>query len=102
MSTSTTAVPQLQPHSATLHSPTTLQVRLAWLLLLVLTLGLYVMRVVLDGAYGKDFTMFLTGAHLLLDGPAPDLYSLGAQTAVQHTLAGALTYPGGVLPFNYP
>jgi hypothetical protein len=77
-------------------------VRLAWLVLLVLSLGLYLMRQVLDGPYGKDFTMFLTGAHLLLDGRAPELYSISAQTAVQHALSGPVTYPGGVLPFNYP
>src|SRR5262245_28782808 len=88
---------------STVHRPrSTVQIRLAWLLLLVLSLGLYAMRQVLDGPYGKDFTMFLTGAHLALDGLVPQLYSLSAQTATQHALAGPFTYPGGVLPFNYP
>lgn len=77
-------------------------VRMAWVILLVFSLGLYAMRQVLDGPFGKDFTMFLTGAHLLLDSRASELYSLSAQTAVQHALAGPFTYPGGVLPFNYP
>jgi hypothetical protein len=76
--------------------------RFAWLLLLVLTISLYLLRQIADGPFGKDFTIFLTGAHLLLDGHAPDLYSIAAQTAMQHTLTGPVTYPGGVLPFNYP
>jgi hypothetical protein len=76
--------------------------RLAWLLLLVLTISLYLLRQIADGPYGKDFTIFLTGGHLLLDGHASELYSIGTQTLVQQALAGPVTYPGGVLPFNYP
>jgi Glycosyltransferase family 87 len=76
--------------------------RYAWLLLLVLTISLYLLRQVADGPYGKDFTSFLTGAHLLLDGHASQLYSISAQTAAQKPLAGPFTYLGGVLPFMNP
>jgi hypothetical protein len=66
------------------------------------TISLYVIRQVYDGPYGKDFTMFLTGAHMLTDGQGSSLYDLDAQGRVQAPLKGPVIYPGGVLPFNYP
>jgi hypothetical protein len=76
--------------------------RYSWLLLLVLTISLYLLRQATDGPFGKDFTSFLTGAHMLLDGRASEMYSIGVQTAVQKPLAGPVTYLGGVLPFMNP
>ncbi len=46
--------------------------------------------------------MFLTGAHMFTDGEGARLYDLGGQAAVQSTVKGPISYPGGVLPFNYP
>ncbi len=57
--------------------------RFAWLLLLVLTISLYLLRQIGDGPFGKDFTIFLTGAHLLLVGRHPTFDSLAAPTAVR-------------------
>ena len=76
--------------------------RVGWLLLIVATVSLYVIRQANDGPYGKDFTMFLTGAHMVADGQGPNLYDLGAQASAQEGIKGGVTYPGGVLPFNYP
>lgn len=76
--------------------------RMGWFVLLAVTLCLYLLRQVYDGPFGKDFTIFLTGAQVLANGDASSLYDLGVQAEVQRTLAGGYTFPGGVLPFNYP
>ena len=39
--------------------------RVAWYVLLVLTLSLYLLRLRSDGPYGKDFTIFMTGATVI-------------------------------------
>ncbi len=75
---------------------------MAWLLLVALTIGLYLIRQMYDGPYGKDFTIFLTGANVLTSGQGAHLYDLSVQATVQHSIAGPVRYPGGVLPFNYP
>lgn len=76
--------------------------RILWLFLLVGTISLYVLRQAQDGVYGKDFTMFLTGGHMLAQGQGSNLYDLSVQAQVQELIKGPVTYPGGVLPFNYP
>ena len=76
--------------------------RLAWGVLLVLVLSLFVVRFLNEGAYGKDITNFLTGGKMLLDGQASVLYDLQAQTEAQKPLAGSYEYEGGVLPYIYP
>jgi hypothetical protein len=76
--------------------------RVGWLALFALGLTLYILRQATDGPFGKDFTIFLTGAHIVASGGAPGLYDLGVQGAVQPALAGGYAFPGSVLPFNYP
>ncbi|MGA7733246.1 MAG: glycosyltransferase family 87 protein, partial [Chloroflexia bacterium] len=76
--------------------------RVGWLVLFALGFTLYILRQATDGPFGKDFTIFLTGAHIVAGGGAFGLYDLGVQAAVQPALAGGYTFPGGVLPFNYP
>ena len=76
--------------------------RIGWILLFIAAVGLYVLRQVYDGPYGKDFTIFLTGAHIVGAGHLSNLYDLATQTAFQTPLLGGYTFPGGLLPFNYP
>jgi hypothetical protein len=68
----------------------------------VLALALFAVRVMADGPFGKDFTIFLTGAHVIAEGHAGSLYDLAVQGEVQAGIGGGVVYPGGVLPFNYP
>jgi hypothetical protein len=76
--------------------------RLAWSVLLVLVLSLFVVRLVADGPYGKDYTNFLTSGRIMLAGQAANLYNLETQTEAQKPVAGPYVYEGGVLPFIYP
>lgn len=73
-----------------------------WYILLVLTFSLYIIRQLYDGPYGKDFTIFLTGAHIIARSQGADLYDLATQSEVQRLVGGSVSYPGSVLPFNYP
>ncbi|MDQ6693636.1 MAG: glycosyltransferase 87 family protein [Chloroflexota bacterium] len=75
---------------------------LAWFVLLVVTLSLYSVRQIADGPYGKDFTVFLTGASVLVEGHGGNLYDIATQTSAQHEVSGGLRFAGGLLPFNYP
>ena len=77
-------------------------IRTASLVLMVLVISLYVIRQMYDGPFGKDFTMFLTGAHILTSGQGVDLYNLSVQAKIQSGLAGNVRFEGGVLPYNYP
>ena len=89
--------------SATLGVPGLARLaRAGWVVLFVAAAGLYLLRQVYDGPYGKDFTIFLTGAHIVEDGQIRNLYDLATQMAFQHQLLGGYTFPGGLLPFNYP
>jgi hypothetical protein len=76
--------------------------RIGWILLFMAAVGLYLLRQIYDGPYGKDFTIFLTGAHIVGTGQLNSLYDLSTQTAFQTPLLGGYTFPGGLLPFNYP
>ncbi len=76
--------------------------RIGWTLLFMAAVGIYLLRQVYDGPYGKDFTIFLTGAHIVGAGQLSSLYDLATQTAFQNPLLGGYTFPGGLLPFNYP
>jgi hypothetical protein len=76
--------------------------RLAWGALVVLVVALFAVRVIADGPFGKDFTIFLTGAHLIAGGQTGQLYDLGVQAQLQSGIGGGVVYSGGVLPFNYP
>jgi hypothetical protein len=73
-----------------------------WYLLLVLTLSLYLLRQVYDGPYGKDFTIFLTGARVITSGQGANLYDLDVQAKTQLLVVGPEAFKGGLLPFNYP
>ncbi|HEX9991255.1 MAG TPA: glycosyltransferase family 87 protein [Chloroflexia bacterium] len=89
--------------AATLANPRNARLlKTGWQLLLVLVASLYLVRQASDGPYGKDFTIFVTGAHILTSGQGADLYDLTTQAEVQRDLGGGVRYPGGVLPFNYP
>ena len=76
--------------------------RIGWILLFMAAVGLYLLRQIYDGPYGKDFTIFLTGAHIVGAGQLGNLYDLATQSAFQNPLLGGYTFPGGLLPFNYP
>ena len=43
-----------------------------------------------------------SGAHIVGAGQLSGLYDLATQTAFQNPLLGGYTFPGGLLPFNYP
>ena len=89
--------------AATLTNPrTTRLLKVGWQILLVLIGSLYLVRQVSGSPYGKDFTIFVTGAHILTSGQGADLYDLTTQAEVQRDLGGGVRFPGGVLPFNYP
>lgn len=85
-----------------LNSTSNRLIRATSLMLMVLVISLYVIRQMYDGPFGKDFTIFLTGAHILTSGQGAELYDLSVQTKVQTGLAGNIRFEGGVLPFNYP
>jgi hypothetical protein len=49
-----------------------------------------------------DFTVFWTGWHLILHGPASALYDAAAQRATQQALMGGLHFQGGLMAFLNP
>jgi hypothetical protein len=75
---------------------------LAWSALVVLVVSFCAVRVIADGPYGKDTSMFLTGGHLIAGGQLDRLYDLTLQTQMQDSIGGGFRYIGGLLPFNYP
>lgn len=76
--------------------------RVGWVSLTALSASLYLIRQIVDSPYGKDFSIFITGASILTHGQGARLYDLAVQASVQKSLVGGVVFPGGVLPFNYP
>jgi hypothetical protein len=76
---------------------------LAVILAYVASVGLTVRMGILPWARG-DFVAYYTGARLLRDGHAHQLYDLALQASVQQQILRpyGFVFGGGLLPYNYP
>lgn len=65
-------------------------------------LGLWVALIANDGSKSADYTAFMTGWTIVLDGRGHDLYDVATQIEVQRRLLGGLSFEAGLNPFNNP
>jgi hypothetical protein len=64
--------------------------------------GLWLALILHDGAKQADYTAFMTGWTIVLDGRGHDLYDVPTQIEVQRRLLGGLSFEAGLNPFNNP
>ena len=64
--------------------------------------GLWIALIVGDGSKSADYTAFMTGWTIVLDGRGHDLYDVPTQVQVQRQLLGGLSFEAGLNPFNNP
>ncbi len=65
-------------------------------------LGLWIALIANDGSKSADYTAFMTGWTIVLDGRGHDLYDIPTQIEVQRALLGGRTFEAGLNPFNNP
>lgn len=65
-------------------------------------IGLWIALVANDGSKSADYTAFMTGWTIVLDGRGHDLYDVPTQIEVQRALLGGRTFEAGLNPFNNP
>lgn len=65
-------------------------------------LGLWIALIVNNGSRAADYTAFMTGWTIVLDGRGHDLYDVPTQIEVQGRLLGGLSFEAGLNPFNNP
>ena len=89
----------------TRHRLAALGVRLAVITGLVVFaayMGLWIALIVGNGSKSADYTAFMTGWTIVLDGRGSDLYDVPTQVEVQRQLLGGLSFEAGLNPFNNP
>ena len=74
----------------------------AGLVVFAVYLGLWVALIVNDGSKSADYTAFMTGWTIVLDGRGHDLYDVATQAEVQRHLLGGQSFEAGLNPFNNP
>jgi alpha-1,2-mannosyltransferase len=75
---------------------------IAGLVIFAAYLGLWIALIVNDGSKSADYTAFMTGWTIVLDGRGHDLYDVPTQIDVQRQLLGGLSFEAGLNPFNNP
>ncbi len=75
---------------------------IAGLVVFAAYLGLWIALIVNDGSKSADYTAFMTGWTIVLDGRGHDLYDVATQIEVQRRLLGGLSFEAGLNPFNNP
>lgn len=65
-------------------------------------LGLWFALIASDGSKAADYTAFMTGWTIVLDGRGHDLYDVPTQIEVQRRLLSGLSFEAGLAPFNNP
>ena len=65
-------------------------------------IGLWIALIANDGSKSADYTAFMTGWTIVLDGRGPDLYDVPTQIEIQRDLLGGRTFEAGLNPFNNP
>ena len=65
-------------------------------------IGLWIALIANDGSKSADYTAFMTGWTIVLDGRGHDLYDVPTQIEVQRELLGGQTFEAGLNPFNNP
>ena len=75
---------------------------LTGLVVFAVYLGLWFALILNDGSKAADYTAFMTGWTIVLDGRGHDLYDVATQIEVQRRLLGGLTFEAGLNPFNNP
>ena len=75
---------------------------IAGLVVFAAYLGLWIALIVNDGSKSADYTAFMTGWTIVLDGRGHDLYDVPTQIEVQRQLLGGLSFEAGLNPFNNP
>jgi hypothetical protein len=64
--------------------------------------GNWLALIVHDASKAADYTAFMTGWTIVLDGRGRDLYDVATQVEVQQRLLGGLSFAAGLNPFNNP
>jgi hypothetical protein len=64
--------------------------------------GNWLALIVHDASKAADYTAFMTGWTIVLDGRGRDLYDVATQVEVQRRLLGGLSFAAGLNPFNNP
>ena len=75
---------------------------IAGLVVFAAYIGLWMALIVNDGSKSADYTAFMTGWTIVLDGRGHDLYDVPTQIEVQRRLLGGLSFEAGLNPFNNP
>ncbi len=75
---------------------------IAGLVVFAAYIGLWIALIVNDGSKAADYTAFMTGWRIVLDGRGHDLYDVATQVEVQRRLLGGLSFEAGLNPFNNP
>ena len=75
---------------------------IAGLVVFATYVGLWIALIVNDGSKSADYTAFMTGWTVVLDGRGHDLYDVATQAEVQRRLLGGLSFEAGLNPFNNP
>jgi len=64
--------------------------------------GEWLALIVYDASKAADYTAFMTGWTIVLDGRGRELYDVATQVEVQRRLLGGLSFVAGLNPFNNP
>ena len=75
---------------------------IAGLVVFAAYLGLWIALIVNNGSRQADYTAFMTGWTIVLDGRGHDIYNVATQIEVQRRLLGGLSFEAGLNPFNNP
>ena len=74
----------------------------AGLVVFAVYVGLWIALILNDGSKSADYTAFMTGWTIVLDGRGHDLYDVATQAEVQRQLLGGQSFEAGLNPFNNP
>ena len=75
---------------------------IAGLVVFAAYLGLWIALIVNNGSRQADYTAFMSGWTIVLDGRGHDIYNVATQIEVQRRLLGGLSFEAGLNPFNNP
>jgi alpha-1,2-mannosyltransferase len=75
---------------------------IAGLVVFAAYLGLWIALIVNDGSKSADYTAFMTGWTIVLDGRGHNLYDVATQIEVQRRLLHGLSFEAGLLSFTNP
>lgn len=89
-------------HRDTLSAVALRLVVIAGVAVFAVYVGEWLALIVYDASKAADYTAFMTGWTIVLDGRGRDLYDVATQVEVQRQLLGGLSFVAGLNPFNNP